>query len=80
MAIKAGAPIVPISISGSNKIMPKGEFVMRPGRVRITFHEPVPTEGFAIEDRQVIIDRVRQAILAGLEKDEWPVRAVKSEK
>jgi 1-acyl-sn-glycerol-3-phosphate acyltransferase len=73
MAIKAGAPIVPISVSGSNKIMPKGKFVMRPGGVRITFHEPILTEGSTIEDRQVIIERVRQAILAGLEKDEWPV-------
>jgi 1-acyl-sn-glycerol-3-phosphate acyltransferase len=72
MAIKAGAPIVPVSVSGSNKIMPKGKFLMRPGRVRITFHEPVPTQGFTLEDREVIIDRVRQAILAGLEKDEWP--------
>jgi 1-acyl-sn-glycerol-3-phosphate acyltransferase len=73
MALKAGAPIVPISVSGSNKIMPKGKFVMRPGAVRITFHESVATEGLAIQDRQVIIDRVRQAILAGLEKDEWPI-------
>jgi 1-acyl-sn-glycerol-3-phosphate acyltransferase len=73
MALKAGAPIVPISVSGSNKIMPKGKFVMRPGGVRITFHEPILTEGSTIEDRQVIIERVRQAILAGLEKDEWPV-------
>jgi 1-acyl-sn-glycerol-3-phosphate acyltransferase len=72
MALQAGAPIVPISVSGSNRIMPKGEFVIRPGRVRITFHEPVPTEGLSVEDRQVIIDRVHQAILAGLEKDEWP--------
>ena len=73
MAIKAGAAIVPISVSGSNKIMPKGKFVIRPGRVRITFHEPVATEGSAMEDRHLIIDRVRQAILAGLDKDEWPV-------
>jgi 1-acyl-sn-glycerol-3-phosphate acyltransferase len=72
MALKAAAPIVPISVSGSNKIMPKGKFVMRPGGVRITFHEAVATEGLAIEDRQVIIERVRQAILAGLEKAEWP--------
>jgi 1-acyl-sn-glycerol-3-phosphate acyltransferase len=72
MAIKAGAPIVPISVSGSNKIMPKGKFVIRPGRVRITIHEAIATEGFAIEDREIIIDRVRQAILTGLEKDEWP--------
>jgi 1-acyl-sn-glycerol-3-phosphate acyltransferase len=74
MAINAGAPVVPISISGSNKIMPKGKFVIRPGCVRITFHEPVPTQGLAIEDRQIIIDRVREAILAGLEKDEWPLK------
>jgi 1-acyl-sn-glycerol-3-phosphate acyltransferase len=73
MAIKAGAAIVPISVSGSNKIMPKGKFVMRPGRVRITLHEPVATEGSTIEDRQLIIDRVREAVLAGLEKEEWPI-------
>jgi 1-acyl-sn-glycerol-3-phosphate acyltransferase len=72
MALKAGAPIVPVSVSGSNKIMPKGKFVIRPGGVRITFHEPVLTRGFAVQDRQVIIDRVRQAILAGLENHEWP--------
>jgi len=72
MALKAGAPIVPISVSGSNKIMPKGKFVMRPGVVRITIHEAVPTEGFTVEDRETIIDLVRHAILVGLEKDEWP--------
>jgi 1-acyl-sn-glycerol-3-phosphate acyltransferase len=74
MALKAGAPIVPISISGSSKIMPKGKFVIRPGRVRITFHEPVPTAGLTIEDRDDLIQRVRQAILSGLEKDEWPLQ------
>jgi 1-acyl-sn-glycerol-3-phosphate acyltransferase len=74
MAIKAGAPIVPISVSGSNKIMPKGKFVIRPGRVRLTFHDSVPTEGLTLEDRDIVIDRVRQAILTGLTKDEWPTK------
>ena len=72
MALKAGAPIVPISVSGSSKIMLKGKFVMRPGRVRITVHDSVPTEGLTVEDRDIIIERVRQAILTGLAKDEWP--------
>jgi 1-acyl-sn-glycerol-3-phosphate acyltransferase len=72
MAVKAGAPILPISVSGSNKIMPKGKFVIRPGRVRITFHDSIETEGLTTEDRDIIIERVRQAILAGLAKDEWP--------
>ncbi len=73
MAIKAGVPIVPVSISGGRKIMPKGEFVMRPGPVRITFHDPVSTEGLTVENRQVLIDRVRGAILTGLDEDELPL-------
>jgi 1-acyl-sn-glycerol-3-phosphate acyltransferase len=72
MAIKAGVPILPISVSGSNKIMPKGKFVMRPGRVRITIHEAVPTEGRMPEELETVIGRVRQAILSGLEEDERP--------
>jgi 1-acyl-sn-glycerol-3-phosphate acyltransferase len=72
MALKAGAPIVPISVSGGNKIMPKGKFVIRPGRVRIAFHEPVPTAGSNMDDREFIVDRVRQAILTGLEEEERP--------
>lgn len=72
MAIKGEAPIVPISISGSSRIMRKGEWAMHPGRVRITFHDPVPTAGCTVADRPVIMERVRQAILSGLTKDEWP--------
>ena len=75
MAIKAGVPIVPVSVSGSSKVMPKGKFAMRPGRVRITVHDPVPTEGLGVEDRQAVMERVRQAILSGLAEDEWPLEA-----
>lgn len=73
MAIRAGAPIVPISVSGSSKIMPKGKFVIHPGRVRITFHDPVPTAGRTLDDRGLVMAQVRQALLSGLEKDEWPL-------
>lgn len=72
MAIKGEAPIVPISISGSRRIMRKGEWAMHPGRVRITFHDSVPTVGCTIADRPQIMERVRQAILSGLTKEEWP--------
>ena len=80
MAIKAGAPIVPVSVSGSAKIMPKGEFAIHPGVMRITFHDPVPTEGCAIEDRARIMEAVRRAILSGLAPEEWPVEVVTSDK
>lgn len=73
MAINAAAPIVPISISGSRKIMPKGKFEISPGTVRITIHDPVPTEGASIDDLVRIMERVRQAILTGLTPDEQPL-------
>ncbi len=73
MAIKAGATIVPIAISGSARIMPKGRFVIRPGRVRVTFCEPVPTHGYTVEDRGTIMERVRQGILSALEPEERPL-------
>ncbi len=73
MAMKAGAPIVPVSISGSSMIMAKGKFAIHPGRVRITVHDPVATEGCALDDRQQIMERVRQALLLGLSQEEWPL-------
>jgi 1-acyl-sn-glycerol-3-phosphate acyltransferase len=75
MAIKAGAPIVPISVSGGRKIMPKGKFIIKPGTVRITFHEPVLTEGCTLGDRDRMMEKVRQAILGGLTPEEQPLRA-----
>lgn len=73
MALRAGAPIVPISVSGSSKIMRKGKFVIHPGLVRITVHEMVPTEGRTMDGRHEIMERVRKAILSGLAEDELPL-------
>jgi 1-acyl-sn-glycerol-3-phosphate acyltransferase len=72
MAIKAGAPIVPVSISGSRHLMRKGDWRIHSGPVRLRFHDPVPTAGCTLDDRARIIAQVREAILSGLEPDEWP--------
>ncbi len=41
LAIQAGVPIVPVSISGAQKLMRKGEWAIRPGEVLIRFGSPV---------------------------------------
>jgi 1-acyl-sn-glycerol-3-phosphate acyltransferase len=76
MAFRAGTPIVPISISGSRKIMPKGEPAIRPGIVRVTFHDAVETQGCTLEDLELIQGRVRAAILSGLASEERSLEAV----
>jgi len=73
MAIKAGALIVPISVSGARKIMPKGQFMIHPGRVRITIQDPMSAANYRLEERRDLMNRTRQAILKGLEPDEWPL-------
>lgn len=70
MAIKAGAPIVPISISGGSRIMRKGEFRIHPGTLRITIHDPVSTADTSLTDRTAVAAQVRRAISAGLRPDE----------
>jgi 1-acyl-sn-glycerol-3-phosphate acyltransferase len=73
MAIKARVPIVPISVSGTNKIMRRGDFRIHPGRVRITIHDPVPTAGCSIADRSKVAAQVRLAIMEGLSPEERPL-------
>lgn len=72
LAIRAQVPIVPISISGASKVMPKGAFAIRPGVVRITIHDPISTAGCSVEEREELSERVREAILSGLTPEEWP--------
>lgn len=72
MALNASAPIVPVSVSGSSKIMHKGSASVTPGTVRITFHEPIETAGLLPGDVASLQNSVRQAILDGLTAEEWP--------
>lgn len=72
MAIKAGALVVPVSVSGAHKVMPKGRFAIHPGRVRITIHDPVETQNYTLDERAGLAELTRQAILKGLEPEEWP--------
>ncbi len=72
MAIKAQAPIVPVSVSGASKIMRKGQSAIHPGVLRLTFHDPIPTKGFSLDDRDLLSELVRTAIISGLAEDERP--------
>jgi len=72
MAIKAGALIVPVSVSGARKIMPKGQFAIHPGLVRITLHDPIPASDYTLAEQRELIRVTREAILQGLDREEWP--------
>jgi 1-acyl-sn-glycerol-3-phosphate acyltransferase len=69
LAIEAGVPILPITVSGSKRITPKGSLRIESGRVRILYGEPIPTAGLGLAARGELKDRVRRAIVAGFDPD-----------
>jgi len=62
MAIKAGAPIVPVAISGGRDAMRKGSWFVRPVLCRIRIGEPLETAGMSVDDRDRVIEIVRARI------------------
>jgi 1-acyl-sn-glycerol-3-phosphate acyltransferase len=66
LAQECNVPVVPITISGTEKVMPKGRFAIRPGTTTVTveFHDPIEPSDFG--ERDCLIAKVRAAINSGL--------------
>jgi 1-acyl-sn-glycerol-3-phosphate acyltransferase len=62
LAIQAGAPVVPVTISGGRDVMPKGTLWIRPGTLAVHFGAPIPTLGYSYDTRDALIARVRGVI------------------
>ena len=52
LAIQAGVPILPVTITGGNRIWPRGGYIPHPGKVRITYHPVIETKDFLIGEDQ----------------------------
>jgi 1-acyl-sn-glycerol-3-phosphate acyltransferase len=66
MAIKAQAPIVPVTVSGGRLAMRRGSRLIWPTTVTVEFSAAVPAAGLRMDDRDVLVERVRAAIAARL--------------
>jgi 1-acyl-sn-glycerol-3-phosphate acyltransferase len=64
MALKAGAPIVPVAVQGGRAAMRRGSWIIRPVTVSIRVGPPVETAGLGLDDRDQLILRVRREIEA----------------
>ncbi len=68
LALKAGVPIVPVSIAGGHALLPKGSLRVRPGEIRIRFGPPVETSGYSMDTKEALIEQVRAALIDGLRR------------
>jgi 1-acyl-sn-glycerol-3-phosphate acyltransferase len=67
LAMETGAPIVPISIWGTDGMMKKGSLRITPGTAHVTFHAPIWPRDYAT--REDLLAAVRKAIQSNL--PEW---------
>lgn len=62
VAMDAGLPVVPVSITNSRNVMRKGELMVCPGEVELTIHPPVPTAGVSRDEVLEFAGRIRASV------------------
>lgn len=63
IAIKAGVPVVPVSIQGTREILPMSSVIVTPGKVKLRIGDPIPTSGLTLHDREQLTEVIRDRIL-----------------
>jgi 1-acyl-sn-glycerol-3-phosphate acyltransferase len=64
LAMECAVPVVPVTIAGTHYAMPKKRFAIRPGTVKVIFHDPIEPKDFG--SRECLMEKVRAAIDSGL--------------
>lgn len=72
MALRAGAPIVPVTLEGAERVMRKGKWEIYPGTVRVTIHPAVETRGRALNERARLALEVQATIASALPPGQRP--------
>ncbi len=66
LAIKAGAPIVPVVVYGTIEILPKGKLLMHPGIIDVYVLDQVSTTGLDYADRDTLAHTVHDNMQAAM--------------
>ena len=66
IAVKTGAPVVPVAVTGARALFETNGNRCRPGGVRIKIMSPIQTAGMSKAEQKQLPDAVRQSILAAL--------------
>lgn len=66
IAIKAGVPLVPLALVGTNDVLPYGSGVLRAGRVTVKILPPIETKTLSLKDRGSLTEQVHAQLKAAL--------------
>ncbi|HQB93162.1 MAG TPA: lysophospholipid acyltransferase family protein [Smithellaceae bacterium] len=66
MALDLKLPILPITIIGTNKILPSNSIDLFPGRARMIIHKPIDTSGYTDANLDELVSLTRRVVESGL--------------
>ncbi len=66
LAIKAGVPVLPVSISGSLDILPVGALAANPGTIHLKIHPPIATTGYRLDAKEDLVRKVEAVVRDGV--------------
>jgi 1-acyl-sn-glycerol-3-phosphate acyltransferase len=65
IAVRAGVPVIPLTINGSFRIMPKRSIIIRPGDVEVVLDKPILIAGLTGREAELkLMEQVHAAIAA----------------
>lgn len=68
LAIKSGAPVIPVTINGTRAALPMHSWHLRPGRVEMILHAPIDTAGMKRQAAEELAERVLGVIGADFDE------------
>jgi 1-acyl-sn-glycerol-3-phosphate acyltransferase len=66
IAIRAGAPVVPLALIGTHDVLPMHSSIVRPGRVTLRILPPIKTAGLTLKDRGHLTEQLHDLIAKNL--------------
>jgi 1-acyl-sn-glycerol-3-phosphate acyltransferase len=66
-AIDLGIPILPVTINGTRRILPKGSLDLMPGGATMIIHKPISVKGYSEENMNRLMDQTRMIINSSLD-------------
>ncbi|MBN1533590.1 MAG: 1-acyl-sn-glycerol-3-phosphate acyltransferase [Spirochaetes bacterium] len=66
IALEKHFPILPVTVNGSRRILPKGAVSFRSGRIQVVVGEPIETGDYHRDSMDSLIARTREAVAGNL--------------
>jgi 1-acyl-sn-glycerol-3-phosphate acyltransferase len=62
VALENKFPILPVTVNGSRKVLPKGSVDVHPGRITVTVGDPIDTTGYDHDAMGALMKKTRDVI------------------